>query len=102
MNPMILLIIPLLMITPTLAFATNESSYKYGYNAAISNLTNLITVPSSWNTQAPNICDTENGCPGSDDVQNYCLTGETDKVTNSTACIDGYVNGWRHWCTEDY
>ncbi|MFZ0221600.1 MAG: hypothetical protein WAM42_07890 [Candidatus Nitrosopolaris sp.] len=83
------------------AYGTNESSYKYGFNTAIDNLTNLITVPPSWNTQVPNICDTQDGCPGSDDAQNYCLTGQVAKVTNSTACIDGYVNGWRHWCTED-
>jgi hypothetical protein len=23
------------------------------------------------------------------------------EVTNSTACIDGYIQGWQHWCKSD-
>ena len=22
-------------------------------------------------------------------------------VTNQTACTDGYINGWKHWCRSD-
>jgi hypothetical protein len=40
-----------------------------------------------------------------------CGAGATDSrdetprvggfVTNSTVCMDGYVNGWKHWCKEN-
>jgi hypothetical protein len=23
------------------------------------------------------------------------------EITNSTACIDGYIQGWQHWCKSD-
>jgi hypothetical protein len=82
------------------AYGTNESSYKFGYHTAIDNLTNLITVPppgSSWSNN-PNICDTQDGCPHNDDAETYCLGDSA--VTNVTACIDDYVNGFNHWCTK--
>ncbi|MGB6532604.1 MAG: hypothetical protein WBF33_31270 [Candidatus Nitrosopolaris sp.] len=56
------------------AYGTNESSYRIGYNTAIANLTNLITVPPPGSTpENGNICDTQDGCPSSDDAQNYCM-----------------------------
>lgn len=84
------------------AYGTNESSYRIGYNTAIANLTNLITVPPPGSTpENGNICDTQDGCPSSDDAQNYCMAIGVG-VTNTTACVDGYVNGWKHWCLEPY
>ena len=55
----------------------------------------------------PDICNldsADNGCPSIGDVQAvYCTTGQSDHsaMTNSTACIDGYVSGWKYFCTED-
>jgi hypothetical protein len=23
------------------------------------------------------------------------------RIANQTACVDGYVNGWKHWCMTD-
>jgi hypothetical protein len=78
------------------AYGTNESSYKIGYNTAVDNYTNLITV----NPDNTARCDTQDGCPQHDDAQKYCLSIGSG-VTNATACIDGYVNGWKHWCSTD-
>lgn len=55
----------------------------------------------------PDICNLDsedNGCPSIGDVQAVCCTtGQSDHpaVTNSTACIDGDVHGWKTWCTKD-
>ena len=53
------------------------------------------------------MCDTGDGCPPAGADQNYCMTGQgtssPSPVTNSTACIDGFVKGWKNWCSEkDY
>ena len=103
--------------------ATNESSYKYGYQTATGNLTNMVVPPwdvdednppTSWYVKwpshgfmNPDICNldsADNGCPSIGDVQSvYCTTGQSDnpQVTNSSSCISGYVAGWKTWCTED-
>jgi hypothetical protein len=71
-----LLIIPLLL-APTLAMATNESDYKYGYKQA----------QVEWvNCTAP-----DDGCGT---VTTDCFS----PTTNTTACIDGFVDGWNHVC----
>ena len=109
---LMLAVIILVLTSISYAKASNESSYKFGYNMAIDNLTNMVIAPPTWNVKPsnffmnPDICslDSEdNGCPSMGDVQNYCLTGQSDnpQVTNSTSCLDGYVDGWRYWCTED-
>ena len=112
----------IILLTPY-AKASNESSYKFGVNLALNNLTNQIVPPwdvdedspsPNWNVKwpshffmNPDICNLDsedNGCPSMGDVQTvYCTTGQSDhpQVTNSTACIDGYVHGWKTWCTED-
>ena len=102
MLPLLLLIIMISAPTIFLVYGSNDSSYKFGYKVATDNLTGLITVPSTpWNKN-PDIsetCDSSDGCPGYDDaLDNYCLTGQNDKVTNSTACIDDYVQAWKDWC----
>lgn len=82
-----------LVIGAPLAYGSNDSSYKLGYKVATDNLTNMITVPSTpWskNPDISEICDTGDECPSFFDARdNYCLTGQNDMVTNSTACIDG-------------
>jgi hypothetical protein len=87
-------IIPLVLVLVDLvgaqyAHATNESSYKYGYKDGY---------------------DTYNGCGGDtadcDWPDNFaavhdCERGANDNnVTNSTACFDGFINGWKHWCND--
>jgi len=105
-NLLILVVIGMELISTTaLAKASNDSSYKFGYSAARNNLTGMITVPPSWHD--PNlisdICDTADECPPAGADQNYCMTGQGTPVTNSTACIDGFVHAWKNWCTEkDY
>ena len=106
-----------------LTHATNESSYRYGVHLAINNLTNQIVPPwnvdednpsPNWNVtwpshffMNPDICNldsADNGCPSMGDVQAvYCTTGQPDhpQVTNSTECFNGYLAGWKTWCTED-
>jgi hypothetical protein len=121
---MIPLIFLLLIVTAAGgALATNESSWKFGFNLAINNLTNQIVPPwdvdednpsPNWNVKwpshffmNPDICNLDSadeGCPSMGDVQAvYCTTGQPDhpQVTNSTSCIDGYVAGWKTWCNED-
>jgi hypothetical protein len=107
------------LFAPTISHATNESSYKFGRDLAILNLTNMVfppqnaDPPESWNVgpshffMNPTICSLDSadeGCPSIGDIQSgYCTTGESDhpQVTNSTACIDGYVAGWKYFCIED-
>jgi hypothetical protein len=106
MLPLLLLIMMISAPTIFLAYGSNDSSYKFGYKVATDNLTGMITVPSTpWNKNPDisEICDSGDGCPGYyDALDNYCLTGQNDKVTNSTACIDGYVQAWKDWCIGNY
>lgn len=77
----IVLLLPLLLlvaITPAVAHATNESSYRYGFKQG-----EVIY----------HICITDFGDKCLDGTQ-VCL----GHVDNQTACIDGYVNGWDHVC----
>jgi hypothetical protein len=63
------------------AYATNESSYKYGFKNGFTDYRCM---------------DTE-GCGG---PTNYAFDAECagGVVTNSTACHDGYLDGWKSWC----
>ena len=77
------LILPLLLlvvITPTVAFATNESSYKFGYKAAYE----------GYKCHAE-----ENDCGApSSNIEEQCSDQVTHgAVDNQTACADGWVNG---------
>jgi hypothetical protein len=77
--------------TNQLAYATNESSYNYGFKQGFSD----------YNTPVVNI-DADDPTPNID-VQacdNSVLGGSA--LTNSTACIDGYIDGWQHWCKMDF
>jgi hypothetical protein len=120
---LVLIIVALVPLSIVKVWGTNESSYRYGVHLAINNLTNQIVPPwdvdednpsPSWYVKwpshffmNPDICNldsADNGCPSIGDVQAvYCTTGQSDHsaVTNSTACIDGYVDGWKYFCTKD-
>lgn len=102
----------MMLLISTSVYGSNESSWKFGFNLAINNLTNQIVAPwdgdedspsLSWNVSwpshffmNPDICNldsSDNGCPSMGDVQAvYCTTGQPDhpQVTNSTSCLDGY------------
>jgi hypothetical protein len=86
-------IIPLLVIAPTLAYATNEGSYKLGYNTAFNAYKCVYTDDCDMvGSQSP--------------VYDLCALGvhstiEKPTVTNTTACSDGYVNGWKAWCSSN-
>jgi hypothetical protein len=102
---LIFILTPSLQHAMGLLKASNDSSYKVGYSAALNNLTGMITVPPSWHDSnlIPDMCDTGDECPPAGADQNYCMTGQGTPVINSTACIDGFVHAWKNWCTEkDY
>jgi hypothetical protein len=95
--------IPLLLLAastvPALAWATNESSYNAGYK-------NAMQVAKCTATQV----FTNNGddCGRGEvsyywtcGIQNPSDTGDISAVTNKTACDDGAVNGFVHWCSTD-
>jgi hypothetical protein len=80
------------------AYGTNESSYQWGYKSGREGY-----ECSNYDADCDNglgTCDigaklsygivTPPGVPH--------LEGS---VTNRTACLDGYVNGWKHWCNDD-
>jgi hypothetical protein len=80
-------LLPLLLvamtITPTLAYGTNESSYKFGYQRG-----------SESGPIFKNGCLNENTEMGT-----YCTMNNANGVTNTTACQDGFFNGWKNWCS---
>jgi hypothetical protein len=72
-----------LILSPTFssANATNEGSYEYGWQQG--------------SLKRPNIAKSANWYPELDN--NTCSLGGA--VTNTTACEDGWFNGWKNWCT---
>lgn len=76
MLPLLLLLV---LVTPTVAHATNESSYKYGFKSGFEGYRCVITEG----------CDNQDP----DAVNTLC-----PDQTNSTACNDGYINGWKAYC----
>lgn len=93
MNKQIVVLIPIafvvVVITPAIAFAdTNESAYQFGYAQG----------RDSWN------CYNNNADAGCFMGKNACtstITNAAKVVTNQTACIDGFVNGWNKVCTHN-
>jgi hypothetical protein len=79
-------------LAPILSYASNEGSYKYGFNSAVSD---YETCYQGW-------MGTEGCSIGSDQPISECYVGAgSGNVTNSTACTDGYMNGWKHWCNHN-
>jgi hypothetical protein len=76
------------------AYGTNESSYKIGYHYGFD------SYACSTNPHSP-----DKGCDGPDPSQanivSICSGVGNPAITNSTACIDGYYNGFVHWCSAD-
>ena len=81
------------------AYGTNESSYQWGYKSGREGY-------ECRNYDA----DCNNGL-GTCDIGAKLSYGIVTppgvphlegSVTNRTACLDGYVNGWKHWCNTTY
>jgi hypothetical protein len=90
-----------LVLTAQTAFATNESSYQWGYKGGFGSYHCFISGP-------PKHEDRQCQRPGGEDFICYSLplllngTGySTVTISNQTACHDGYVNGWKDWCKSD-
>lgn len=74
-------------------YGTNEGSYKYGFNNAVSDFTNCYI---GWTSSE--------GCflNGHYEPIAECYVGAGPGiVTNSTACTNGYIIGWEHWCQKN-
>jgi hypothetical protein len=71
----------ILGLVPTLflssVYGTNESSYKYGFFLG----------------NGQNLNENNELLPG------WCSKG--GNVTNSTACLDSFSNGWKNWCSNN-
>lgn len=71
--------------------ATNESSYQYGY------LSGSQTAPDS----DLNVYQESDNC----ELTNASVSWKNDAilpaVTNTTACHNGFIAGWKTWCTNN-
>lgn len=84
----------LVILAPTTVWATNEGSYIYGFKAGFDSYQCLSEDARYLAGSCPD------GMPNHN-VTNWCVdlaANSGGKDTNSTACIDGYFNGWTHWC----
>jgi hypothetical protein len=71
----IALLLPfLLLVTPAIAHATNEGSYRFGYSAGYDDYHNCFIGDCSPSSN--------------DEALGKCVVGN-QAVTNSTACLDG-------------
>jgi hypothetical protein len=68
------------------AYGTNESSYQYGFSMA-------------GFARGSGCDDTDGDCEPS--AVTNCNTTAASNVTDQTACVDGFVNGWRSHCMSD-
>lgn len=70
-----------------LAYATNESSYKFGFQQGKTQYSQC-----TYRGDEDEPCDSGySSCTG---TWNNAIT----IVTNVTACIDGYIHAWNHVC----
>lgn len=74
---------------PTFTMATNESSYKLGYDGAF-DIFRCLTHPQP----SGSVCDDQGYTFNQYDV---CINDKA--LTNQTA--DGYADGFVHWCASD-
>lgn len=90
---MIAALLVVIILAPTLSYATNESSYKHGLSSGFNDYQCTVKPVQLYNQES------DCGYPSSNfDIQ----TGhQTSGVTNITVCIDGYIQGWARWCKTD-
>jgi hypothetical protein len=73
------------------AFGTNESSYSWGYTGAVS----------IYQCAARAIQDPHEDCNDGQDYYPSAICWTRNEITNLTACNDGYLDGYAHWCASD-
>jgi hypothetical protein len=84
-------ILPLVMMGGQLAYATNESSYKFGYESG----------KVMWHTCVNPDADCETAVPACTDHQVSYINGVANiepPPDNQTACQDGFIHAWNHMC----
>ncbi|MGC2683922.1 MAG: hypothetical protein WA323_18845 [Candidatus Nitrosopolaris sp.] len=76
------------------AYGTNESSYNYGFKTATYASKCLAHPSFPGDDCSRSYISPDWGCsPDSEATSNV--------VTNQTACNDGFVTGFVHWCASD-
>jgi hypothetical protein len=86
------------------AYGTNELSYLYGFNVGF----NDYKCTTNSDCDEPQATDDVNDCQfGISHNHNDAYLGNdrvlkgVHVVNNLTACVDGYVNGFKAWCKTD-
>jgi hypothetical protein len=79
----------LLIFCYQLAYGRNEWSYKCGFKIGFGQY------------QCPITDDCDQPIPDAAKLTCINPTPQMVHVTNSTACLVGYVNGWKHLCQTD-
>jgi len=87
----VVITIPLLLLliiaNTANAFTNNQSSYKFGFDAGFGSYQLGVTNHG------------EDGPPDSDTINADCISmAHLAHIINSTACFDGFLDGWTHWC----
>jgi hypothetical protein len=82
-----------------LAHATNESSYKYGFQGGKSEWQSCAHTDGEGDcTAAGDFCASPYAVYNTTSPHGIELYGHTPQVTNITACIHGYVYAWNNIC----
>ena len=98
-QPVSLIIIILILSTPTISIArvygTNESSWQNGYFQG--SLTGpIFEKGANWNPEfSNNTCEIHLSSIKERTLSNGIIM---PKVTNTTACQNGFFDGWKNWC----
>jgi hypothetical protein len=79
---------------------TNEGSYHYGYNNA-KGLYECNKDPDASCKDGGDLCSSEIQVSVHNITSGYFPSVDLGHVSNQTACIDGYVNGWNKACMEN-
>lgn len=79
---------------------TNEGSYHYGFSHAKS-LYECRSDPEASCIGGGDLCSNEITTYVRNITSGYLTPVNLGHVSNQTACIDGYVNGWNKACSEN-
>jgi hypothetical protein len=76
----------------------NEWSYQQGLEGGLDNFNNCDTADSwSWGSNCSLAMTPEKGTCNT----NSSADVWTSRIHNTTACLDGYRDGWKHWCKDN-
>jgi hypothetical protein len=90
-----ILLILLLVITPTLIFATNESSYQAGF------FSGSLESPDIDRNDANYFPQLDNSTCKLTNASVLWRGAILPAVTNQTACQNGFYDGWKTWCAHN-